>query len=131
MLEIFSRKFRDTKGTTTRNSGKSLWGPAGRNLMQGLVGKLQSVYWIEKVSFNHLPKPTNWKHNSRERSSLFYASPYFSSPIKAEKQLLGSKGGVDKEDGGKTSSFFPVVGLKSETAYNWNKEEKLKSSLYS
>ena len=38
---------------------------------------------------------------------------------------------MDKEDGGKTSSFFPVVGLKSETAYNWNKEEKLKSSLYS
>ena len=40
MLEIFSRKFRDTKGTTTRNSGKSLWGPSGRNLMQAPVSNI-------------------------------------------------------------------------------------------
>ena len=52
----------------------------------------------------------------RKKFSIFFASPSFSSPIRAEKQLLGSKGGVDKKDGGKTSSSFPVAGLKSETA---------------
>lgn len=69
----------------------------------------------------------NRKLRSEVRSFLFSASSSSSDLLGQRKSCQRVK--VEKIEKKVTSSLFPVAGLKSEAASNWNEEEKLKSSI--